>query len=198
MSKYITPYPTFKECSIFQRERIYCKKMIKRYFLVKFDVFVADILWKYTLRFYVTSKIYTHKRNAILKTSIFKYTFTFIKAILYKLFIQLIYLNRWWMEQGINTINCRICLNDIQANEFVWSNCHCAHTFHDHCIMRWIQVQIKEVHVQTCPLCRSNWNFKFRRRLRNWLGIQNSYPHSFLIYYSKSINYIIIAYFILC
>ena len=42
-------------------------------------------------------------------------------------------------------MNCRICLNHLKSNSFFLE---CAHSFHRHCIEKWIQEN------NTCPICR--------------------------------------------
>ena len=38
----------------------------------------------------------------------------------------------------------------------VWGKC--THTFHMHCIMKWLQSQ--QTNKQNCPVCRQGWGFR--------------------------------------
>ena len=69
------------------------------------------------------------------------------------------------MEQETTTSeSCRICLETIMVNEYICTNIHCTHRFHDHCIMTWNKIQYEMINMIRCPLCRTNWRSESKQR----------------------------------
>lgn len=51
------------------------------------------------------------------------------------------------------TLQCTICLETIQTNEFV-RQLSCTHQFHKRCIDKWLYVNYNSSQQCKCPLCR--------------------------------------------
>lgn len=83
----------------------------------------------------------------------------------------------------MNEINCTICLEKIEKNENIKTECN--HTFHKDCLNTWIQINnvnlsCTECHLSRlcydfnincnilykCPLCRQNNNIDLKKNLK--------------------------------
>lgn len=56
-----------------------------------------------------------------------------------------------------NNIECTICINKIQPNEYV-RKLKCNHNFHKKCIDHWLIESMKSCEFVSCPYCRTNIN----------------------------------------
>eukprot|EP00924_Labyrinthula_sp_SR-Ha-C_P008966 maker-scaffold_2-snap-gene-8.33-mRNA-1 protein AED:0.01 eAED:0.01 QI:161/1/1/1/0/0/2/936/88 len=74
-----------------------------------------------------------------------------------------------YFHWGINDDCCGICRNEFESCcpscTYPGSSCpptwgECNHTFHEHCLLKWLDSLSEQNQEQRCPMCRAIWNFK--------------------------------------